>query len=92
MIAAYDDDRSSRGEWEDAYTAGLDLLGVKVEERSTPFEGATGVTHPILSEAVIRFVSQAMMEIFPNNGPVRTTVIGNKTDERDEQARRVQDS
>ena len=91
LIAAYDDDRSSRGEWEDAYTAGLDLLGVKVEERSTPFEGATGVTHPILSEAVIRFVSQAMMEIFPNNGPVRTTVIGNKTDERDEQARRVQD-
>ena len=52
-------------EWEDAYIDGLDLLGVKIEDRTTPFDGATGVTHPILSEAVIRFVSQAMMEIFP---------------------------
>ena len=91
LIAAYDEDRASRGEWEDAYIEGLDLLGVKIEDRTTPFEGATGVTHPILSEAVIRFVSQAMMEIFPSNGPVRTTVIGKKTLERDEQARRVQD-
>ena len=91
LIAAYDEDRASRGEWEDAYIEGLDLRGVKIEDRTTPFEGATGVTHPILSEAVIRFVSQAMMEIFPSNGPVRTTVIGKKTLERDEQARRVQD-
>lgn len=91
LMAAYDEDRASRGEWEEAYIDGLDLLGVKIEERTTPFDGATGVSHPILSEAVIRFVSQAMMEIFPPNGPVRTTVIGNKTKEREEQARRVQD-
>jgi hypothetical protein len=91
LVAAYEEDRASRDEWEQAYIDGLDLLGVKIEDRTTPFEGATGVTHPILSEAVIRFVSQAMMEIFPSNGPVRTTVIGNKTAERDEQARRVQD-
>ena len=91
LTAAYDEDRASRNEWEEAYMDGLDLLGVKIEDRTTPFDGATGVTHPILSEAVIRFVSQAMMEIFPSNGPVRTTVIGNKTMERDEQARRVQD-
>ena len=91
LMAAYDEDRASRGEWEEAYIDGLDLLGVKIEERTTPFDGATGVSHPILSEAVIRFVSQAMMEIFPPNGPVRTTVIDNKTKEREEQARRVQD-
>ena len=91
LIAAYDEDRASRSEWEEAYIDGLDLLGVKIEDRSTPFEGATGVSHPILSEAVIRFVSQAMMEIFPPNGPVRTTVIGTKSKEKEEQARRVQD-
>lgn len=91
LMASYDEDRSSRSEWEDAYIDGLDLLGVKIEERTTPFDGATGVSHPILSEAVIRFVSQAMMEIFPQNGPVRTTVIGKNSEEKTEQARRVQD-
>jgi hypothetical protein len=91
LISSYEEDRSSRGEWEEAYIDGLDLLGVKIEDRSTPFDGATGVTHPILSEAVIRFVSQAMMEIFPSNGPVRTTVIGKVSPEKDEQASRVQD-
>lgn len=91
LIASYDDDKASRSDWEDTYIDGLDLLGVKIEDRSTPFQGATGVSHPILSEAVIRFVSQAMMEIFPSNGPVRTTVIGEKTLERDQQAIRVRD-
>lgn len=91
LIGSYDEDRASRSDWEEAYIDGLDLLGVKIEDRTTPFDGATGVSHPILSEAVIRFVSQAMMEIFPPNGPVRTTVIGKKSVEKDEQARRVQD-
>lgn len=91
LMSAFEEDKASRSEWEEAYIDGLDLLGVKIEERSTPFDGATGVSHPILSEAVIRFVSQAMMEIFPQNGPVRTTVIGQQTPEREEQARRVQD-
>ena len=62
-----------------------------MEERTTPFEGATGVSHPILSEAAIRFVSQAMMEIFPASGPVKTQVLGKATDEKYEQANRVQD-
>lgn len=91
LMASYDEDRASRSDWEEAYIDGLDLLGVKIEDRTTPFDGATGVSHPILSEAVIRFVSQAMMEIFPPNGPVRTTVIGKKSEEKDAQARRVQD-
>lgn len=91
LEAQFEEDKASRGEWEEAYMDGLDLLGVKIEERTTPFDGATGVSHPILSEAVIRFVSQAMMEIFPANGPVRASVIGKKTEERDAQARRVQD-
>jgi hypothetical protein len=91
LVSSFEEDKNSRAEWEEAYIDGLDLLGVKIEERTTPFDGATGVSHPILSEAVIRFVSQAMMEIFPQNGPVRTTVIGQKTPEREEQARRVQD-
>ena len=91
LVAAYEDDKSSRQEWEDTYVDGLDLLGVRMEERTTPFEGATGVSHPILSEAVIRFVSQAMMEIFPASGPVKTQVLGQATDEKYEQARRVQD-
>lgn len=91
LVSAFEEDKTSRSEWEEAYIDGLDLLGVKIEERTTPFDGATGVSHPILSEAVIRFVSQAMMEIFPQNGPVRTTVIGQQTPEREEQARRVQD-
>lgn len=91
LIAAYDEDKASRQEWEETYTDGLDLLGVKLEERTTPFDGATGVSHPILSEAAIRFVSQAMMEIFPASGPVKTQVLGKVTPERSEQARRVQD-
>ena len=66
LVSAFEEDKASRGEWEDTYTDGLDLLGVRMEERTTPFEGATGVSHPILSEAAIRFVSQAMMEIFPH--------------------------
>lgn len=91
LISAFDEDKASRQEWEDTYVDGLDLLGVKMEERTTPFDGATGVSHPILSEAVIRFVSQAMMEIFPASGPVKTQVLGKATEEKYEQAQRVQD-
>ena len=90
LTAMYDDDRNSRADWEEAYTDGLDLLGVKTEQRSTPFDGATGVTHPILNEATIRFVSQAMMEIFPASGPVKASIVGTTTKEKVEQAQRVQ--
>ena len=90
LVNAYEDDRSSRQEWENTYTDGLDLLGIKLEERSQPFEGATGVTHPILSEAVIRFVSQSIMEIFPAGGPVRTQMYGRVNEEKTSQAKRVE--
>jgi hypothetical protein len=90
LIASYEDDRSSRSEWEDTYTDGLELLGIKNEMRTQPFDGATGVTHPILSEAVIRFVSQSMMEIFPASGPVKTKVVGSFSEEKGGQAKRVE--
>ena len=91
IITMYEEDRNSRSDWEDAYINGLDLLGVKNEERSVPFDGATGVTHPILNEATIRFVSQAMMELFPSSGPVKASIIGKSSPERLAQAQRVQD-
>jgi len=90
LVASYEDDRSSRQEWEDTYTDGLELLGIRNEIRTQPFDGATGVNHPILSEAVIRFVSQSIMEIFPASGPVRTKVVGTYSDEKGEQSRRVE--
>ena len=90
LMGMYEDDKNSRNEWEEAYTDGLDLLGVKTEERTTPFDGATGVTHPILNEATIRFVSQAMMEIFPAAGPVKASIVGTTSKEKLEQAQRVQ--
>ena len=91
IISMYEEDRNSRSDWEDAYINGLYLLGVKNEERSVPFDGATGVTHPILNEATIRFVSQAMMELFPSSGPVKASIIGKSSPERLAQAQRVQD-
>lgn len=90
LVALYDDDKNSRVDWESAYTEGLELLGVKTEERSMPFDGATGVTHPILNEATIRFVSQAMMEIFPASGPVKASIVGETNPEKLKQAKRVQ--
>ena len=87
----YQDDLSSRSEWEDTYVNGLDLLGLKVEERTTPFEGASGVTHPLISESVTQFQAQAYKELLPAGGPVRTNVIGAKTPQREDQANRVKD-
>ena len=82
LVGLYEEDRTSRKDWEDTYIDGLTLLGVKVEDRTTPFDGASGVTHPILSEATIRFVSQAMMEIFPASGPVKVQMLGKHTEEK----------
>jgi len=87
----YQDDLSSRSEWEDTYVNGLDLLGLKTEERSTPFEGASGVTHPLIAESVTQFQAQAYKELLPAGGPVRTNVIGAKTPQREDQANRVKD-
>ena len=67
----FDADRRSRSDWADAYVKGMDLLGMKVEDRSQPFEGASGVFHPVLTESIIRFQAQAMDELFPAKGPAR---------------------
>ena len=76
LVGAYLSDKSSRKEWEESYIKGLKQLGLKIEDRTTPWDGACGVTHPILTEAVVRFQSQAIGEIFPAQGPVKTKIIG----------------
>jgi hypothetical protein len=91
LVGEFEGDRSSRSEWENTYVRGLDLLGLKIEDRTTPWPGACGVHHPILTEAVIRFQSQAIMEVFPASGPVRTKIVGKITNEKEEQAQRIQD-
>jgi hypothetical protein len=90
LVAQFDADRNSRADWEDSYIRGLDLLGLKFEDRSTPWEGACGVFHPMLSEAVIRFQAQTIQEIYPASGPVKTTIVGKITDDKTKQAHRVQ--
>ena len=83
-------DRESRKEWARSYVKGLDLLGMKIEERTQPWAGAAGVFHPVLTEAVVRFQAQAMGELFPAAGPVRTKVMGKRDPEKMEQATRVE--
>ena len=83
-------DRQSRGEWAKSYVKGLDLLGMRIEERQQPWSGASGVFHPVLTESIVRFQAQAMGEIFPASGPVRTKVMGNQSKEKMEQANRVE--
>ena len=84
-------DKTSRHDWEESYIKGLDLMGMKFENRTTPWNGACGVFHPMLSEAVVRFQSQTIMEIFPASGPAKTSIVGEVTDEKAKQAERVQD-
>lgn len=85
----YEDDLDSRSEWEETYTKGLDLLGLKTQERTTPFAGASGITHPMISESVVQFQAQAYKELLPSGGPVRTQVLGAQTPDREAQAQRV---
>lgn len=87
----YDADLRSRKDWERTYRRGLELLGLKDEERTEPWDGASGVVHPMLSEAVVRFQSENITETFPAMGPVRTRMVGRPTPERDAAARRVQE-
>jgi hypothetical protein len=86
---SYEDDKGSRQQWEEAYTKGLDLLGLNYNERSQPFQGASGVTHPLLAESVTQFQAQAYKELLPASGPVRAQVIGLATKEKEDQAQRV---
>jgi hypothetical protein len=91
LISAFDDDEASRADWLRQYKDGLDYLGFSHEERDQPFKGASGVFHPVMTEAVVRFQSNAIMEIFPAAGPVLTKIIGKETDERVTQALRVKE-
>jgi hypothetical protein len=91
LIADYDDDVSSRKDWIQTYVDGLELLGMKIEERTEPWEGACGVYHPLLSEALVKFQSETMMSTFPAGGPVKTQIIGKETQTKKDSANRVQD-
>ena len=91
LVSAFNGDRDSRSDWEETYTKGLDQLGLKIEERTQPWAGACGVFHPMLSEAVIRFQSQSITEMFPAQGPVRTKIVGKITEEKEKQSQRVED-
>ena len=90
LVGEFNSDRESRKDWARAYVKGLDLLGMKIEERSQPWQGASGVFHPVLTEAVVRFQAQAMGELFPASGPVRTKIMGKLTPEKMDQADRIQ--
>lgn len=91
LASDIDNDRNSRKDWEKAYTEGLKLLGLNMEERTEPWNGASGVFHPMITEAVVRFQSETITETFPAVGPVRTKIIGKETQDKKEAAQRVQD-
>ena len=91
LLALFEADRSSRGEWEEMYSNGLELLGLKIEDRTRPFRGAAGTVHPMLTEAIVQFQSQAFKELMPAGGPVRTQTLGKETLDKTQQASRVQD-
>ena len=89
LLAEYDANKASRQDWEDAYANGLELLGFNYEERTQPFRGASGVTHPLLAEAATQFQAQAFNELLPASGPMRTAVMGSETSEKQAQSQRV---
>jgi hypothetical protein len=91
LVGDYENDVSSRKDWIQTYVDGLQLLGMKIEERTEPWEGACGVYHPILSEALVKFQAETMMSTFPAAGPVKTQIIGKETPAKKESATRVQD-
>src|SRR5690606_7982017 len=89
LLECFESDENSRREWLKSYTDGLDYLGFKSEDRTKPFKGSSGVFHPVLAEAVVRFQSNAIIEIFPAAGPVLTKVLGDESYEKMAQAMRV---
>lgn len=91
VSALFEADKGSRSEWESMYAKGLDLLGLRMDERTKPFRGASGATHPMLTEAIIQFQAQAFKELMPAGGPVRSQIMGKETVEKFQQAGRVQD-
>jgi hypothetical protein len=91
LMSLFDADKSSRKEWEEQYSKGMKMLGFTFEERTKPFKGACGVQHPLLTESIVQFQSQALKELLPAGGPVRTQVLGKETREKLMQADRVRD-
>ena len=91
LVDAFEQDKDSRKDWLDVFTKGLELLGIKTEEREEPFPGATGVHHPLLSESVTQFQAQAYKELLPSGGPVKTRVMGNESPEAMDQSQRVKE-
>ena len=91
LVGDFDSDISSRKDWIQTYVDGLELLGLKIEERTEPWEGACGVYHPLLSEALVKFQAETMMSMFPAAGPVKTVIIGKETPQKKDSAERVQD-
>jgi hypothetical protein len=91
LLALFEADRASRSDWEEMYSGGLELLGLKIEDRTRPFRGAAGTVHPMLTEAIVQFQSQAFKELMPAGGPVRTQTLGKETLDKTQQASRVQD-
>ena len=92
LTGDYEDDLDSRKDWMQTYVDGLELLGLKVEDRSEPWPGACGVYHPLLSEALVKFQAETMMETFPAQGPVKTKIIGKETKEKKKSAERVRNN
>jgi hypothetical protein len=91
LLDMFEADKSSREQWEQMYAKGLDLLGLRVEERTKPFRGAAGAVHPMLTESIVQFQAQAFKELMPAGGPVRTQILGKETLDKAQQAARVQD-
>ena len=91
LLGDFEDDISARKDWIQTYVDGLELLGMKIEERTEPWEGACGVYHPLLSEALVKFQAETIMETFPAAGPVKTVILGKETPEKKDAAQRVQD-
>jgi hypothetical protein len=91
LFSNYTDYKSSRKDWERSYTDGLDLLGFKYENRTEPFQGASGATHPVLAEAVTQFQAGAYKELLPAEGPIRTQIVGNSDPQKEAQAQRVRE-
>ena len=91
LLQSYHEDRETRQDWERTYSEGLSLLGMRISDRTEPFQGASGVYHPLLSEAVAQFQASAYKELLPAGGPVATRVVGKDSPDKTQQARRVKE-
>ena len=91
LAADIDQDKQSRKEWEKSYVEGLKLLGLQYEERTEPWQGASGVFHPMITEAIVRFQSESITETFPAQGPVRTKILGKETPQKKAASKRVEE-